>query len=88
MGPIKILKKYCLGISKIKNYFDIDPADAFLTRDGDYFLDTAKGAAWRLKENRLIHFNSCRCIPDPRPNGVSVYALSKEGSESEIDQYV
>ena len=27
-------------------------------------------------------------FPDPRPNGVSVYALSKEGSESEMDQFM
>ena len=92
LGPDKIFEKnIVLGISKkIKNYFDIDPAfDAFLTRDGDYFLDHRKrsGMAIERKADLFISIHA-DAFPDPRPNGVSVYALSKEGSESEIDQFM
>ncbi|GIR40780.1 MAG: hypothetical protein CM15mP51_15600 [Porticoccaceae bacterium] len=92
LGPDKIFEKnIVLAISKkIKNYFDIDPAfDAFLTRDGDYFLDHRKrsGMAIERKADLFISIHA-DAFPDPRPNGVSVYALSKEGSESEIDQFM
>ena len=92
MGPDKIFEKnIVLAISKkIKNYFDIDPAfDAFLTRDGDYFLDHRKrsGMAIERKADLFVSIHA-DAFPDPRPNGVSVYALSTEGSESEIDQFM
>ena len=92
LGPDKIFEKnIVLAISKkIKNYFDIDPAfDAFLTRDGDYFLDHRKrsGMAIERKADLFVSIHA-DAFPDPRPNGVSVYALSKEGSESEIDQFM
>ena len=92
MGPDKIFEKnIVLAISKkIKNYFDIDPAfDAFLTRDGDYFLDHRKrsGMAIERKADLFVSIHA-DAFPDPRPNGASVYALSKEGSESEMDQFM
>ena len=92
LGPDKIFEKnIVLAISKkIKNYFDIDPAfDAFLTRDGDYFLDHRKrsGMAIERKADLFVSIHA-DAFPDPRPNGASVYALSTEGSESEMDQFM
>ncbi len=92
LGPDKIFEKnIVLAISKkIKNYFDIDPAfDAFLTRDGDYFLDHRKrsGLAIERKADLFVSIHA-DAFPDPRPNGASVYALSTEGSESEMDQFM
>ncbi len=92
LGPDKIFEKnIVLAISKkIKNYFDIDPAfDAFLTRDGDYFLDHRKrsGMAIERKADLFVSIHA-DAFPDPRPNGASVYALSTEGSESEMDKFM
>ena len=92
LGPDKIFEKnIVLAISKkIKNYFDIDPAfDAFLTRNGDYFLDHRKrsGMAIERKADLFVSIHA-DAFPDPRPNGASVYALSTEGSESEMDQFM
>ena len=92
LGPGKIQEKHIvLSISKkIERLFDQDPSfDGFLTRDGDYFLDHRKRSRLAF-DKRADFFVSIHAdaFPDSRANGASVYVLSTEGSESEVNKFL